>query len=244
MTSPDRSPRPSSPLRRVLAMLALAVLALSLVSLGAGAEHDLVLSTPDPSSREVEGPELKNDYWEPDWQTEENVEKEDPVERDNTGTTVFTALVILAGIALLILIGWIARRVVALRPETRESAEALEDPELFTVEEAEEAVERARASLASSASAHEAVIEAWLALERTIAQGGVRRRPTQTTREYVLTVLETVSIDTSGIDRLADLYRRAMFDAHPITEDDREEARRLLDEVSSEIRSRRQEARR
>ena len=79
------------------------------------------------------------------------------------------------------------------------------------------------------------VIAAWLSLERAIAGAGVRRDPSQTTLEFVVTVLGSLELDRSALDRLAHLYRRALFDPQPLEEVDREEALALLRTLSGDL---------
>nr|WP_245354384.1 DUF4129 domain-containing protein [Brachybacterium sacelli] len=122
------------------------------------------------------------------------------------------------------------------RPGQEIAGEADEDE--LTVTQARAAFDDARAHLSTVVDAHDAVIAAWLALERAIAAAGVPRRPSQTTLEFVVAVLATLQLDRSALDRLAHLYRRALFDAQPLAEPDREEAIALLDRLTAGLDAR------
>src|SRR5699024_4405858 len=97
------------------------------------------------------------------------------------------------------------------------------------------ALDDARTGLSTVVDAHDAVIAAWLALERAIAAAGVRRRPAQTTLEFVQSVLSDLRLDEEALDRLAHLYRRALFDARPLDEDARDSALACLDLLTPDL---------
>ena len=84
--------------------------------------------------------------------------------------------------------------------------------------------------------AQDAVVAAWLALEAAIARAGIRRDPAQTTLEFVVAVLGALDVDRSALDRLAHLYRRALFDDAPLTEADREDALARLDLLAEQLK--------
>nr|WP_276547994.1 DUF4129 domain-containing protein [Brachybacterium muris] len=109
------------------------------------------------------------------------------------------------------------------------------DAEEVTVEQARGALADARERLSTEVDAQDAVIAAWLTLESAIAQVGIRRRPSQTTLEYVVDVLGGADLDATDLDRLAHLYRRALFDAAPLTESDRDSALALLDRLTAQL---------
>lgn len=234
--------RPGATRRALLIMLA-ALAALLVIGLGASADHQVVLRTPAPDSREFLPPGLKTGYSEEQWDHEQNQEKREDLPQESGSVALIVALIAVVALSALLLLAWILRRAAALRPERRQRAEAVDAPEMFSVDEAEAALTTARDLLQSAPDAQGAVVDAWLALERAVAASGVRRRPSWTTREFVLTVLETVDLDVSPLERFADLYRRALFDAHPITEEDRAEAARLLETVTADLNDRRAGAR-
>src|SRR5699024_10638636 len=84
----------------------------------------------------------------------------------------------------------------------------------------------------------DAVIAAWLSLETAIAAAGVQRRPSQTTLEFVVDVLGSLELEAEALDRLAHLYRRALFDDQPLVEGDRDEALARLDTLTDGLDAR------
>lgn len=84
-------------------------------------------------------------------------------------------------------------------------------------------------------SSSEAVINAWLALERTAVAVGIDDDRARTPAELVMEVLGRHAVDRDAIERLAALYRQARFSVHPIGEEHREAARRALGQVRDEL---------
>lgn len=81
----------------------------------------------------------------------------------------------------------------------------------------------------------EAVINAWLALERTALALGIDDDASRTPTELVTEVLTGYDVDVASIERLADLYREARFSLHPIGEEQREAARQALRQVREDL---------
>lgn len=81
----------------------------------------------------------------------------------------------------------------------------------------------------------EAVINAWLTLERTTAEIGLEDDVSRTPAELVAAVLGGFDVDRTAIERLADLYREARFSAHPVGEPQREAAREALRSVREDL---------
>lgn len=77
----------------------------------------------------------------------------------------------------------------------------------------------------------EAVINAWLTLERTASTIGIDDDVSRTPTELVAEVLGGFNVDPAAIERLATLYREARFSEHPIGEEQREAARQALQTV-------------
>lgn len=156
-------------------------------------------------------------------------------------TTILIVLAVLAGLLALVLVIWVLRRARALRSARRPEAEAAdEDAELLEVEDAHRALASARESLEYAATPRDAIIDAWLALERGIAEAGIVRRPEQTTTEYVVTVLRDIDLPDSDLRILAGLYGRALFDdraedADAFDEDTRASARRALERLADRL---------
>ena len=66
-------------------------------------------------------------------------------------------------------------------------------------------------ALGSAASSDDAIVAAWLAVERGAADSGVARRPAQTATEFTVSVLERTSADPAAIATLRGLYLRARY---------------------------------
>lgn len=85
-----------------------------------------------------------------------------------------------------------------------------------------------------------AIVAAWVRLERAIEGARFPHRPEETPSELVERALASYRLDTEAIRRLAALYREARFSTHRITESQRDEAaaclRRLLASLGSGAR--------
>lgn len=77
-----------------------------------------------------------------------------------------------------------------------------------------------------------AIVATWVRLEEFAAGHGVPRNPAETPAEFVSRALEAYGGGGVALERLADLYREARFSAHPLGEDQRDEARRCLSELT------------
>lgn len=219
--------------RRLVAVMLLVVAlgALGLVALGAAADRGAEPSYEGSTEGTYQWGPQREDYSEPDWSTYEvTTEPPDP---DGANTGVIVALIAL-GVILLIVAVWVAYRMRQLARPAPELADVAEEDEL-TATQAMAALEDARDRLSTVMDAHDAVIAAWLSLERAIAAAGVRRATSQTTLEFVVAVLGSLELDRSALDRLAHLYRRALFDPQPLVESDRDEALALLTTLSEEL---------
>ena len=84
-------------------------------------------------------------------------------------------------------------------------------------------------------SSSEAVINAWLALERTAQTIGIDDDVSRTPAELVAEVLGGFHVDPVAIEALAALYREARFSEHPIGEEQREAAREALRKVRADL---------
>ncbi|MGY5764046.1 DUF4129 domain-containing protein [Brachybacterium sp. DNPG3] len=238
--APSTSAAPASgqaaPGRTVALMLLLVALgALALVTLGATADRGEVVSYSGEREQSYAPVELPaQEYDEPDWSTFE-VETVEP--RPEVGRAISSVVVGLLVAALVVLAVWVVHRMRRLAaPPPPLAAEATDtEIEELTVAQARAALDDARERLSTVVDAHDAVIAAWLALERAIAGAGIRRRPDQTTLEFVVTVLASLDLDAAALDRLAALYRRALFDDMPLLEADRESAFTLLDALTAQL---------
>ncbi|GAA4530086.1 DUF4129 domain-containing protein [Brachybacterium paraconglomeratum] len=230
--APEGTTRADAP-RRLVAVLLLVVSlgAIGLVALGAAADRGPGAVYTGETDGEYQFAPAREDYYEPDWATEDLPTQ--PPKPDGPNTALILTLVVL-GVVLLALAVWVAYRMRKLARPAPALAGFAEEDEL-TAEQAMAALEDARASLSTVVDAHDAVIAAWLALERAIAEAGVRRDPSQTTLEFVVAVLGALDLDRSSLDRLSHLYRRALFDPQPLVESDRDEALILLDGLTTDL---------
>lgn len=81
----------------------------------------------------------------------------------------------------------------------------------------------------------EAVINAWLVLERTAITVGIDDDASRTPSELVTAVLQEYDVDEAAIERLAALYREARFSVHEIGEGQREAARGAVRQVREDL---------
>lgn len=229
--APGEAPLLSS--RRLVAVLLLiaALGGLGLATLGAAADRGPAIRVEGGTTRDVPSFEEPEESLEPAWATPELPPAPPRPER---GGSALTGLLVVLGIVLAVLALWVLHRMRTLsRPAPAVAGEADEDE--LTPEQARAALEDARAHLSTMVDAHDAVIAAWLALERAIAEAGVRRHPAQTTLEFVVAVLGDLDLDRPSVTRLSDLYRRALFDDQPLVESDRDEAITLLDTLTADL---------
>lgn len=236
MTEPQ--PRRAAPYRMVaVLMLVAAIGAIALATLGAGADRGSLGSYEGPTRDPM--PLTQSSQPEPELPDDQLPrEVPEPARTRTAAPNGAVILVVLAAVAVSVLAIWLLLRLRALATPPPPEADPVEETEELTAEQAREALEDAREQLSTAVDAEGAVIAAWLALERAIAAVGIRRRPSQTTLEYVLEVLHGVQLDRAHLDRFAHLYRRALFDDAPLVEHDRDEARTLLDALTAQLEQR------
>lgn len=238
-TPADGAP-PDSEVRRARRLLVVLLLlgalgALALSTLGASAQRETFAvieggrqTQPAPSE------DVREPYTEPDWTVHE-VPQQEP--GGSTQRLVTVALLAAGALGLALLLAWLVRRMRALARDRPEEAEEVPFEEL-TEEQARSALAEARTRLSLDVDAQHAVITAWLALEDSLREAGVRRAPSQTTLEFVVAVLAALRLDRTALERFAALYRRAQFDPEPLTEIDREDALAQLDLLGEQLRER------
>lgn len=78
-------------------------------------------------------------------------------------------------------------------------------------------VHAARRELARDVPAGDAVIAAWVALERSAQRSGVVRDPAQTPTEFTVALLDATRADPAATRGLLDVYLLARFSRHPLT---------------------------
>lgn len=95
-------------------------------------------------------------------------------------------------------------------------------------------VAAARQVLDGAADPGDAVIAAWLELEKAAASSGIDRAPAQTPTEFTAAVLDATRADPRATRTLLGLYHRARFDPHAaLTAADTAEAGRCLERIAA-----------
>jgi len=95
-------------------------------------------------------------------------------------------------------------------------------------------VAAARQVLRGAADPGDAVIAAWLELEKAAASSGIDRAPAQTPTEFTAAVLAATRADPGATRTLLGLYHRARFDPHAaLTSADTAEAGRCLERIAA-----------
>ena len=145
---------------------------------------------------------------------------------------------VLGGIALTLLLAVVV--VLAIRVNRRrrhaappESAREAPDRALLTDRRAAH-----QARMLRKGSPREAIIATWLDLERLVAAAGVPRRPSETSSELVVRVLDDREVPAAALTDLAALFREARFSTHEPTEALRERAAGDLDAVHAALGAR------
>nr|WP_083466868.1 DUF4129 domain-containing protein [Kibdelosporangium sp. MJ126-NF4]CEL19158.1 hypothetical protein [Kibdelosporangium sp. MJ126-NF4]CTQ95041.1 hypothetical protein [Kibdelosporangium sp. MJ126-NF4] len=79
----------------------------------------------------------------------------------------------------------------------------------------------------------DAVVAAWIHLERSAAETGLERQPHQTPTEFTAAVLAGQNADEQALSTLRKLYHRARFgQPGSVTDDDARQARRALEQLA------------
>ncbi len=102
-------------------------------------------------------------------------------------------------------------------------------------------VDDAVEALAGDLPPGDAVIAAWVALERSAERSGVVRERAQTATEFTLELLDATRADPAASRALLDLYLAARFSEHPVTDDHVTSARAALEQIARGVRERRQD---
>lgn len=108
-------------------------------------------------------------------------------------------------------------------------------PPVLAAQVADEAFASAQDELLGATDVSEAIINMWLSLERLVARSGIERRPYETTGEYVVAVLSRLHPDEAPLQKLADVYRRALFDDRRPDEADRRQAHDALSTLRDQL---------
>lgn len=144
---------------------------------------------------------------------------------------------VLGGIALALLLAVVVLAIRVNRRRRRaappESARKAPDRALLTDRRAAR-----QARMLREGSPREAIIATWLDLERLVAAAGVPRRPSETSSELVVRVLDDREVPAAALTDLAALFREARFSTHEPTEALRERAAGDLDAVHAALGAR------
>ena len=144
---------------------------------------------------------------------------------------------VLGGIALTLLLAVVVLAIRVNRRRRRaappESAREAPDRALLTDRRAAR-----QARMVREGSPREAIIATWLDLERLVAAAGVPRRPSETSSELVVRVLDDREVPAAALTDLAALFREARFSTHEPTEALRERAAGDLDAVHAALGAR------
>lgn len=164
---------------------------------------------------------------------------EDPAEDTEETQATDPAQVwwVLGGIALTLLLAVVVLAIRVIRRRRRaappESAREAPDRALLTDRRAAR-----QARMLREGSPREAIIATWLDLERLVATAGVPRRPSETSSELVVRVLDDREVPAAALTDLAALFREARFSTHELTEALRERAAGDLDAVHAALGAR------
>lgn len=149
------------------------------------------------------------------------------------GVVVLVVLVVLARRYLPALLVRRRRRELLVTAPGAVSVHAAEDP---VVPELREAVDRAHDDLhVPDVDPHDAVVAAWVALERAAERAGTRRDPAQTPTEFTSAVLASTRVDADAVATLRGLYHRARFGETPLGVHDLEAARAALARIAADL---------
>lgn len=148
---------------------------------------------------------------------------------------IVDAIQIVMGLALLLLVAFLLRKMLSTRLEPRTANPADED-ELIALLDA--TGEEVRFRALSEGDPRNAVVACWVALEEAVVSSGLRPDRTETAVELTRRVLSRWEVDEASITALSAAYREARFSRHPITEQQRESAVAALERIHEDLRRR------
>jgi uncharacterized membrane protein YedE/YeeE len=134
---------------------------------------------------------------------------------------------IVAGVALLAMIGIVVAQLVADRRRRR--------PPRTPAERLVELLDDTLEDLEREPDPRRAVIGAWARMEIGLAAAGLPRHPSEAPFEYAARVLETALARPASVHRLTGLFERAKFSHHAIGQADRDQAIAALRAVRQEL---------
>jgi len=195
-----------------------------LLSVWAGAVPGAVRAISMPEAREV----VQQGYDDTENPTSSQILASPFRSRDPAGATeAVLGYLVMAGLALVVVVGlWLVVRHL-LRPSEREPLAAPDAAVDLDLEELARAVSTGAqdrlAALAEGTPA-QGVIAAWTHLEASVHAAGVSLPVSRTSTEVTVEVLRHFPVDRAVLGDLAGLYREARWSRHPMTEEDRERA--------------------
>jgi hypothetical protein len=142
---------------------------------------------------------------------------------------------ILLGLALSGLAGVLLALLVRRRRQRRRTREAQSPSVSAEREGLLAAVEASLDELEDHPDARDAVIRAYVGMERTLSRHGLGRRPSETPLEYLARWTGAVRVGLSPAEALTRLYERARFSPHLVDEDMRHEATSALVALRHEL---------
>jgi len=110
-------------------------------------------------------------------------------------------------------------------------------PKAMPEEALSRALDEGRSALTSDLEPRRAVILAYAAMERSLAEQGVARRFYEAPFEYMGRVLGQARVSGQWVHRLTDLFELAKFSHHPIHTGMREDALDAVDNIQAELRA-------
>jgi hypothetical protein len=151
---------------------------------------------------------------------------------------------IVGAVLLALLTRWVLRLVREHRPQTVEDeADAGTETDasalVASLPAMSDGVHAARRALTEAVPPGDAVVAAWVALERAAERTGVPRDPAQTPTEFTVAVLDETRADPAATRALLGLYLRARFSEHPLTPSDVADASTYLQTLSEGVAHRR-----
>lgn len=153
-----------------------------------------------------------------------------PPEGSSGLSAVFGVLLALLAVAVAVLI--ISLIVVAIRSAFRRPSLTRHTEASFAAPPVPDDLlsgARQRLDLLEAGEPRNAIVAAWLDLERAAGETGLPRQPAETSTEYTARVIGTWEVDRSRLGDLGALYREARFSAHRLDEGHR---RRAIDDLT------------
>lgn len=223
-SGPDGSPKRGD--RRLLLAAAGTALALIVLVVVTTARHPSILQRPDRDpDLHVRHGTFQAPTLFPGATARRSPNKAAQQAADTLGTIMLDILLVLLLLGLLWLV--IACVVSAIRRWRVRAHVAREGP-LPDVDDAVlDAVGRAtqrQGALLKEGTPSNAVVACWVDLEQAVAAVGIQRRPSETSAELTIRVLDALDVDSRALRTLGRLYREARYSAHPLTERDRQSA--------------------